>query len=172
MGMLIGARLLKCRSEAAAFFRIDEQIPNEFPFDLGKGVSRGLLTGAAAILGAELAAPLARALAAETAPGFSASHAAFTPEQRALVSAVSERIVPTTDTPGAIALLKHAAELATRLASAEALADVERDLGVALEARGDVQGARAARRRAVVLYERLGAKHAAQALAALIGDKT
>jgi len=76
------------------------------------------------------------------------------------------------DTPGAIALLKHAAELATRLASAEALADVERDLGVALEARGDVQGARAARRRAVVLYERLGAKHAAEALAALISDKS
>jgi hypothetical protein len=64
---------------------------------------RGLLTGAAAILGVELAAPLARALAAEAAPGFSASHAAFTAEQRALVAAVSERIVPTTDTPGAIA---------------------------------------------------------------------
>jgi gluconate 2-dehydrogenase gamma chain len=64
---------------------------------------RGLLTGAAAILGVELAAPLARALAAEAAPGFSASHAAFTPEQRALVAAISERIVPTTDTPGAIA---------------------------------------------------------------------
>jgi len=64
---------------------------------------RGLLTGAAAILGVELAAPLARALAAEAAPGFAASHAAFTPEQRALVAAVSERIVPTTDTPGAIA---------------------------------------------------------------------
>jgi hypothetical protein len=61
------------------------------------------LTGAAAILGVELAAPLARALAAETAPGFSASHAAFTAEQRTLVAAVSERIVPTTDTPGAIA---------------------------------------------------------------------
>jgi gluconate 2-dehydrogenase gamma chain len=64
---------------------------------------RGLLSGAAAILGVELAAPLARALAAESAPGFAASHAAFTPEQRALVAAVSERIVPTTDTPGAIA---------------------------------------------------------------------
>ena len=64
---------------------------------------RGLLTGAAAILGVELAAPLARALAAEAAPGFSASHAAFTADQRMLVAAVSERIVPTTDTPGAIA---------------------------------------------------------------------
>jgi hypothetical protein len=62
---------------------------------------RGLLQGAAAFLGVELAAPLARALAAE--PGFAASHNAFSAEQRALVSAISERIVPTTDTPGAIA---------------------------------------------------------------------
>jgi hypothetical protein len=64
---------------------------------------RGLLAGAAALLGAELAAPLARALAAEAEPGFAPSHAAFTPDQRALVAAISERIVPTTDTPGAIA---------------------------------------------------------------------
>jgi len=64
---------------------------------------RGLLTGAAAILGVELAAPLARALAAEAAPGFAASHAAFSAPQRSLVAAISECIVPTTDTPGAIA---------------------------------------------------------------------
>jgi gluconate 2-dehydrogenase gamma chain len=64
---------------------------------------RGLLTGAAAILGVELAAPLARALAAEAAPGFAASHAAFSTAQRTLVAAISECIVPTTDTPGAIA---------------------------------------------------------------------
>jgi hypothetical protein len=64
---------------------------------------RGLLTGAAALLGAELAAPLAKAMAAEVAPGFTASHAAFTPDQRTLVAAISERIIPTTDTPGAIA---------------------------------------------------------------------
>jgi gluconate 2-dehydrogenase gamma chain len=63
---------------------------------------RGLLTGASAFLGAELVAPLARALAAEMAPGFTASHTALTVEQRALVSAISERIVPATDTPGAI----------------------------------------------------------------------
>jgi gluconate 2-dehydrogenase gamma chain len=62
---------------------------------------RDLLTGAAALFGASLVAPLARA--AEAAPGFSASHTVFTPEQRALVAAISERIVPTTDTPGAIA---------------------------------------------------------------------
>ncbi|HKB95629.1 MAG TPA: gluconate 2-dehydrogenase subunit 3 family protein [Rhizomicrobium sp.] len=69
---------------------------------------RSLLTGATALLGAELVAPLARALAAETMPagtgtGFTASHAVFTPEQSALVAAISERIIPTTDTPGAIA---------------------------------------------------------------------
>ena len=64
---------------------------------------RGLLTGAAALLGAEIAAPLARALAAETSPGFAASHTVFTPQQRSLLAAISERIIPTTDTPGAIA---------------------------------------------------------------------
>jgi gluconate 2-dehydrogenase gamma chain len=64
---------------------------------------RGLLTGASAFLGAELVAPLARALAAESGQGFTASRIALSAEQRALISAVSERIVPTTDTPGAIA---------------------------------------------------------------------
>jgi gluconate 2-dehydrogenase gamma chain len=64
---------------------------------------RGLLARAGIILAGEIAAPLARALAAEAAPGFSATQAQFTPDQRALVSAISERIIPTTDTPGAIA---------------------------------------------------------------------
>jgi len=64
---------------------------------------RGLLQGASAFLGVELVAPLARALAADTASGFTASRIALSPAQRALISAMSERIVPTTDTPGAIA---------------------------------------------------------------------
>ncbi len=63
---------------------------------------RGLLTGAAALLGADIVAPLARALAAEATPGFTPSRAFFSAEQRSLAAAVSERIVPTTDTPGAI----------------------------------------------------------------------
>ena len=64
---------------------------------------RGLLQGASAFLGVAVVAPLARALAAETGQGFTASRIPLTAEQRALISAVSERIVPTTDTPGAIA---------------------------------------------------------------------
>lgn len=64
---------------------------------------RGLLARAGMILVGEIAAPLARALAAEPAPGFSATEVQFTPDQRALMSAISERIIPTTDTPGAIA---------------------------------------------------------------------
>ena len=64
---------------------------------------RGLLAGTAALFGAELVAPLARALAAEMPAGFSPSLAALTSDQRTLVAAISERIIPTTDTPGAIA---------------------------------------------------------------------
>jgi gluconate 2-dehydrogenase gamma chain len=63
---------------------------------------RGLLASAGLLLGAEVVAPLARALAADAVPGFTASQPQFTPDQRALVSAISERIIPTTDTPGAI----------------------------------------------------------------------
>jgi hypothetical protein len=70
---------------------------------------RDLLAGFTAFIGVSLAAPLERALAAgaatdvATGPGFAASHAAFTDDQRALVGAIGERIMPTTDTPGAIA---------------------------------------------------------------------
>ena len=69
---------------------------------------RDLLAGAAALFGAELVAPLAKALAEELpasapATGFAASHTVLTADQRSLVAAISERIIPTTDTPGAIA---------------------------------------------------------------------
>ena len=69
---------------------------------------RDLLAGFSAFIGASLATPLERALAAGAAdvaagPGFTASHAVFSTDQRALVAAICERIMPTTDTPGAIA---------------------------------------------------------------------
>jgi hypothetical protein len=69
---------------------------------------RDLLAGASALFGVELVAPLARALAAEQTAadaqrGFMVTHTAFTADQRSLVAAISERIIPATDTPGAIA---------------------------------------------------------------------
>jgi hypothetical protein len=69
---------------------------------------RDLLAGFTAFIGTSLAAPLERALAAgaataDTGPGFTASRAILTADQRAQVAAFSERIMPTTDTPGAIA---------------------------------------------------------------------
>ena len=68
---------------------------------------RDLVMGAAALFGSSLVVPLALAATvagAQGSPaGFTASHSFFTSEQRALVAVLSEGIIPTTDTPGAIA---------------------------------------------------------------------
>jgi hypothetical protein len=63
---------------------------------------RDLLAGSVAYFGTALAAPLARALAA-SGPGFAPTHAVLMPDQMALVAAACDRIVPATDTPGAVA---------------------------------------------------------------------
>lgn len=66
---------------------------------------RDALAGIAAMFGASLFAPIARALTADvTAIDVGPpSTEVFTAAQRALVTALSERVMPTTDTPGAIA---------------------------------------------------------------------
>lgn len=66
---------------------------------------RDALAGMAAMFGAALYAPIARAAAAQVTPISDGppSAAVFSPQQRALVTALSERVMPTTDTPGAIA---------------------------------------------------------------------
>jgi hypothetical protein len=58
-----------------------------------------------AMFGATLFAPIARAAAGDVTPISmgAPSAAVFTPPQRALMTALSERVMPTTDTPGAIA---------------------------------------------------------------------
>jgi hypothetical protein len=66
---------------------------------------RDALAGMAAMFGTALFAPIARAAAAQ-APVISdgpPSAPVFTAAQRALMTALSERVMPTTDTPGAIA---------------------------------------------------------------------
>lgn len=69
---------------------------------MGHWDRRDMLGIATALFGATLVTPLHKALAADVQPGFAASHTVFTPEQKALVGAISERIIPTTDTPGAL----------------------------------------------------------------------
>jgi gluconate 2-dehydrogenase gamma chain len=66
---------------------------------------RDALAGMVAMFGASLFAPIARAAAGDMIPISDGppSAAVFNPQQRALMTALSERVMPTTDTPGAIA---------------------------------------------------------------------
>ena len=64
----------------------------------------------------------------------------------------------------AVVLLRNAAQLASELGSTDTLADIERDLSISLNARGDRAGADSARARAVVLYRKIGAALAADRL--------
>lgn len=66
---------------------------------------RDALAGMVAMFGASLFAPIARAAAGDVTPISDGPPSAgvFTPQQRALMTALSERVMPTTDTPGAIA---------------------------------------------------------------------
>jgi tetratricopeptide (TPR) repeat protein len=68
------------------------------------------------------------------------------------------------DTKEAVSLLTNAAHLANEYGSTDTLADIERDLSVALQKRGDQDGARAAQDRAVALYRKVGATRAAERL--------
>ncbi len=66
---------------------------------------REALAGMVAALGGSVFAPIARAAAfrPDNFINTGAPATVFTPAQRALVAALSERVIPTTDTPGAIA---------------------------------------------------------------------
>ena len=63
---------------------------------------REALGGIAAIFGAALIPPLRRAVAQDADPGMSPQNVIFSDAQRALLDALVERIIPTTDTPGAM----------------------------------------------------------------------
>lgn len=63
---------------------------------------REALGGIAAIFGAALIPPLQRAVAQDADPGMGPQNVIFSDAQRALVDALVERIIPTTDTPGAM----------------------------------------------------------------------
>lgn len=64
---------------------------------------RNALQGIAAMFGAGLFAPIGRAVAATAAAADAPTSPIFSAAQRATLTALSERIIPTTDTPGAIA---------------------------------------------------------------------
>ena len=64
---------------------------------------RSALKGIGVMFGSTLFAPIARAAAGKPAPAGVIGAPVFDASQRALVSALSERVIPTTDTPGAIA---------------------------------------------------------------------
>lgn len=70
---------------------------------------RTALAGIAAMFGSQLYAPIARAAAAAGVKGAPVisdgppSVQVFTPAQHAAMTALSDRVIPTTDTPGAIA---------------------------------------------------------------------
>ena len=64
---------------------------------------RTTLAALGAMFGTSLFAPIARAAAAAPPPAGVVGTPVFSPGQRSLVAALSERVLPTTDTPGAIA---------------------------------------------------------------------
>ncbi len=67
---------------------------------------RSLLVSLSAMVGGAVVAPIARAYEFnpdDSRTGFVVTRPFMTPDQRKLTAAMSERIIPTTDTPGAIA---------------------------------------------------------------------